>query len=86
MRRSTVWSVPAAAQALAGVTVQIADLPGMMLGETIGNKILIDRDARGLRLVYRSDAGGQRRRSPTSSARTTWPPATAVPPPIEPTC
>ena len=33
--------------ALADVSIQIADLPGMLLGETIGNKILIDRDAAG---------------------------------------
>ena len=33
--------------ALAGVSIQIADLPGTLLGETIGNKIVIDRDAAG---------------------------------------
>jgi hypothetical protein len=34
-------------QVLAGVSVQIADLPGMLLGEQIGKTILIDRDAAG---------------------------------------
>ncbi len=33
--------------ALANVSVEIADLPGMLLGEDVGNKILIDRDAAG---------------------------------------
>jgi hypothetical protein len=33
--------------AMAGVTVTVADLPAGMLGETIGNKILIDDDAAG---------------------------------------
>ena len=34
-------------QVLAGVSVQIADLPGNLLGEEIGKTILIDRDAAG---------------------------------------
>ena len=33
--------------ALANVSVEIADLPGMLLGEDIGNKIIINRDAAG---------------------------------------
>ena len=33
--------------ALAGVTVQVADLPSGMLGEVVGKTILIDRDAAG---------------------------------------
>ena len=41
------WAAVAGSQALAGVSVQIADLPGNMLGETIGKTILIDRDAAG---------------------------------------
>ena len=32
---------------LANVSVEIADLPGMLLGEDIGNKIIIDRNAAG---------------------------------------
>ena len=34
-------------QVLANVSVKIADLPGNLLGETVGNAILIDRDAAG---------------------------------------
>jgi hypothetical protein len=33
--------------AMAGVTIQVADLPGGLLGEEIGKTILIDRDAEG---------------------------------------
>ena len=41
------WAGTAGSQVLAGVSVQIADLPGNLLGETIGKTILIDRDAAG---------------------------------------
>ena len=34
-------------QFLADVSVQIADLPGNLLGETVGRTVLIDRDAAG---------------------------------------
>ena len=37
----------AGSAALANVSVEIADLPGALLGETVGNKIIIDRDAAG---------------------------------------
>ncbi|MEN6449607.1 MAG: Ig-like domain-containing protein [Thermoguttaceae bacterium] len=36
-----------AQQALADVTVQVADLPGNLLGEAVGKTVLIDRDAAG---------------------------------------
>ncbi len=41
------WAAVAGSQALADVSVQIADLPGNLLGEDIGKTILIDRDAAG---------------------------------------
>ncbi len=41
------WAALAGSQVLAGVSVQIANLPGNLLGETIGNTILIDRNAAG---------------------------------------
>jgi hypothetical protein len=41
------WALVAGSQALAGVSVQVADLPGNLLGETVGRTILVDRDAAG---------------------------------------
>jgi hypothetical protein len=44
------WAIADGTQVLAGMsgmTIQVADLPGTMLGETVGNTILIDRDAAG---------------------------------------
>ncbi len=41
------WASVVGSQALAGVSFQIADLPGNLLGEEIGKTILIDRDAAG---------------------------------------
>jgi hypothetical protein len=41
------WAVAGGSQLLADVSVRIADLPGNLLGETIGRTVLIDRDAAG---------------------------------------
>ncbi|MEN6449372.1 MAG: Ig-like domain-containing protein, partial [Thermoguttaceae bacterium] len=41
------WSALAGSEALAGVSVQIADLPGNLLAETDGRTVRIDRDAAG---------------------------------------
>ncbi len=46
---------------LAGVSFEIDDLPGGLLGETAGNTIRIDCDARRLRVVRRSDARRRQR-------------------------
>ncbi|MEN6458322.1 MAG: hypothetical protein ABFC63_05280 [Thermoguttaceae bacterium] len=41
------WSSSADTQSLSNIAVQVADLPGNLLAETIGNTIIIDRDAAG---------------------------------------
>ena len=79
------WPAPLPAPALAGVSVQIADLPGMMLGETVGNKILIDRDAAGygwfIDPTPADDVEFADVLGPYDSGR-----RRAAPPPIGPTC
>ena len=47
IRRLTASEGAAAAAALAGVQVELADLPGDLLGETATNLVRIDRDAAG---------------------------------------
>ena len=80
-RRLTAATGIEVAAALTGVSVQIADLPGNMLGEASGKTIYLSRNAAGYGWFVDPTPADDVEFADLLGPDTRWPPAMAVPPP-----